>query len=736
MKRSKRPGRSRLESPVPGDAPREISEAPGPTGAARDAADGGSAPLPGPPIADVRPHAVHSPNGSRNDDYYWLRDDTRENPAVLDYLHAENAWYAQYRARYQALEQRLFAEIKGRVKEDDSTVPFRARGDWYATRYEHGKDYPVHVWRRGGPDAPEQVLLDVNDLAQGRVFCQVGALAVNDGKGLLAYAEDTSGRRQYVIRVKNLATGELLADSIAGTSGDLAWAADDKTFFYVENDASTLRSRRVKRHVVGTDPATDVVVHDEVDDSFYTGVHRSGSNAYVVIALSSTESDEQRVLRADDPRGEFAVVAPRAPHFHYRADHIADRWVVVTDWEAPNYRVMQVADARLGDRARWLPLVPQDSAVLIEGFELFDRYLVLDERSEGLRRLRVLGWSGGDLDGSSRLVEADEPAYAATLDNNADQHSDVLRYRYTSLTTPSTVYDLDMRTGERRLMKRQPVLGGYDARLYVTERVWATARDGARVPVSLVRRKNTPRDGSAPLYVTAYGSYGLSSDPAFRAPVLSLLDRGFVFAIAHVRGGEEMGRAWYESGKKLHKRNTFTDFIDATQALLALGLGDRRRVFASGGSAGGLLMGVIANLRPELWRGIVAQVPFVDVVTTMLDESIPLTTNEYDEWGDPKQKAFYDYMLTYSPYDNVRAQAYPAMFVSTGLHDSQVQYYEPAKWVARLRAAKRAAGDEARPLVFKINLEAGHGGRSGRFSRLRETAEEYAFMVDLAGMSS
>ena len=696
------------------------------------AADAASAPtLSGPPMAAIHPHAVESPNGTRNDDYYWLRDDSRRSPAVLDYLKAESAWYEQYAARYRPLEEQLFAEMKARVKEDESSVPYESNGDWYATRYEAGKQYPIHVWRRGRPDAPEQVLLDVNQLAAGKSFYQVAGREVSDHKHWLAYAEDTTGRRQYVIRIRDLATGALLPEQIPGTSGEIAWAADDKTLFYVENDATTLRSRRVKRHVVGTDPARDVVVHDETDEGCYTNLHRSGSRDYVVIDLNATEYDEQRVLAAADPGGRFRVIAPRAPRLHYRADHIGRRWVVLTDWDAPNYRVMEVDDRHIGDRARWRPLVAHDPKVLIEDIQLFDHYLVLDERSDGLHRLRLQRWKNGVPDGRAQMVAADEPAYAATLDVNENQHTDVLRYRYTSLTTPDTVYDLDMATGQRTLRKRTDVIG-YDPELYVTERVWTKARDGTPVPVSLVRRKTTPRDGTAPLFVYGYGSYGYSTDASFRAPVLSLLDRGFVFALLHVRGGKEMGRAWYEDGKKLHKLNTFTDFIDATEALLAQGYGDRKRVFANGRSAGGLLMGAIVNLRPDLYRGVLADVPFVDVVTTMLDESIPLTTNEFDEWGNPKDKAFYDYMLAYSPYDNVKPRAYPALMVSTGLYDSQVQYYEPAKWVARLRAAKHAAGDDAQPLVFKINMAAGHGGGSGRFTRLQETAAEYAFMVDLA----
>jgi oligopeptidase B len=697
------------------------------------AADAASAPtaMSGPPLAAFHPHAVESPNGTRNDDYYWLRDDTRQSPPVLEYLKAENAWYEQYAARYKPLEEQLFAEMKARVKEDESSVPYESNGDWYATRFEAGKQYPIHVWHRGRPDAPEQVLLDVNLLAAGKTFYAVANRAVSDAKRWLAYSEDTTGRRQYVIRIRDLATGELLPDQIPGTSGDFAWAADDKTLFYVENDATTLRSRRVKRHVVGTDPAQDVVVHDETDESCYTSLRRSGSRAYVVIDLNSTEYDEQRVLAAATPAGRFQAIAPRAPHFHYRADHIGRRWVVLTDWEAPNYRVMAVDDRHIGDRARWRPLIAHDPKVLVEDIQLFDHWLVLDERSDGLRRLRLQRWKDGAPSGHPQVLAADEPAYAATLDVNENQHTDVLRYKYTSLTTPETIYDVDMATGHRTLRKRADVIG-YDAGLYVTERVWAKARDGTLVPVSLVRRRTTPIDGTAPLFVYGYGSYGYSTDAGFRPPALSLLDRGFVFALLHVRGGKEMGRHWYEDGKKLHKLNTFTDFIDATEALLAQGYGDRQRVFANGRSAGGLLMGAIVNLRPDLYRGVMADVPFVDAVTTMLDESIPLTTNEFDEWGNPKQKAFYDYMLAYSPYDNVKPRAYPALMVSTGLYDSQVQYYEPAKWVARLRAAKHAAGDDAQPLVFKVNMAAGHGGGSGRFTRLQETAAEYAFMVDLA----
>ena len=692
-----------------------------------------SAPMDAPPLAARKPHVVTSPNGDRPDDWYWLRDDERKDPDVLAYLRAENAWFAQYSARYKPLEDQLFEEIKGRIKQDDSSVPYRKGAWWYYTRYVEGQEYPIHARRPGGaiydPTTAEQVLLDVNALASGHDFYQVGAMDVSPSQKMLAYAEDTVGRRQYTLRVKNLETGEILPDVVPNVS-DCVFAADDRTLFYVENDPVTLRSHRVKKHVLGTDASADVLVYEERDEAYYTSLHRTDSEQWLVISLSSTESDEERVLRADDPDGRFRVFAPRRQKFHYGIDHLAvgshaGQWVIRTDWDAPNYRLMQVADSAIGKRDAWQPLVPHDPQVFVNGFALFARYYVIDERSDGLRRLRVVPWSGA----APFYIDSDEPAYTAALGANAEQDSDVLRYGYTSLTTPASVYEVDMRTGAKTLLKQQPVLGGFEIDRYATERVWAVAKDGTRVPVSLVYRKGFERNGSAPLLQYGYGSYGAAMDPAFRSSVLSLLDRGFVYAIAHIRGGEEMGRAWYENGKKLKKKNTFTDFIAVTEHLVREGYAAKDKVFIEGGSAGGLLVGAVANMRPELYRGVVAQVPFVDVVTTMLDESIPLTTNEFDEWGNPKLKSYYQYMLSYSPYDNVKAQAYPAMFIATGLYDSQVQYFEPAKWVAKLRVTRT----DANPLVFKTNMEAGHGGKSGRFQRLREIAEEYAFMLDLIG---
>ena len=678
-------------------------------------------------MAAVASKIVASPNGNRVDPYYWLRDDTRKNPAVIAYLAAENAWFEQHAAGYKPLEDQLFAEIKGRIKEDDASPPYRHRDYYYYTRYEEGREYPIYARKRGALTAAEEVMLDGNALAQGHDFFEIEEWAVSPGQQMLAWADDTAGRRQYVIHLKNLSTGELYPDQLTAASGAMAWAADDRTLFYVVNDPVTLRSNQVKRHVLGTDPATDVLVYEEMDESFYTHVGTTGSERFIVIHASSTVADEARVLPIDRPAGRFKLFAKRRRDFHYFIDHIAGRWIIRTDWDAPNYRLMQVADAAIGDRARWQPLVAHSEQVFINGCALFRNYLVIDERSGGLRRLRVMRWAGGE----PFYLASDENAYAASIDVNAEQDSEVLRYSYASLTTPTTIYDVNMRTGERTLVKRQPVLGDFDPARYATERVWAAARDGARVPISLVYRKGFQRNGSAPLLQYGYGAYGFSMDPVFRSSVVSLLDRGFVYAIAHIRGGEEMGRAWYEGGKKLHKKNTFTDFIAVTEHLVREKYAAPDKVFAQGGSAGGLLVTAVANMRPDLYRGILAAVPFVDVVTSMLDESIPLTTNEFDEWGDPRRKRFYDYMLSYSPYDNVKAQRYPAMLVATGLYDSQVQYFEPAKWVAKLRATKT----DTQPLVFKINMDAGHGGKSGRFRRVREVAQEYAFMLDLLGIA-
>jgi oligopeptidase B len=681
---------------------------------------------PTPPIAAVHPFEVQSPNGVRIDNYYWLRDDTRSNPAVLEYLKAENAYYAQMTAHTKGLEDTLYDEIVGRIKQDDATVPAKYKHYWYYTRFEQGQEYPVYARRKGSVDGAEQVMLDGNAMAQGHDFFQLAGLRVSPNEQLLAYGEDVAGRRQFTIRIKDLSTGQTFRDELKNTPASMAWADDNKTLFYVENDPITLLTVRVKKHVLGTDPVSDPVVYEERDHSYYMGVTRSGDDKYVVIGEGSTLSSEYRFIPANQPKAKFRVLAPREHDLLYEADHIDQRWVVRTNFNAKNFRVMQVADGAVGDKKAWREVVPGRNDVLIDDIALFRNYLAIAEHSDGLARVRIKPWKGG----GETFVKSDDADYAAGLGENREQDTDTLRYVYTSLITPSTVYDLDMKTGKRELRKRDPVLGNYDPANYATERVWATARDGTKVPVSLAYRKNFQKNGTAPLYQYAYGSYGASSDPHFSSPRFSLIDRGFVYAIAHIRGGQELGRAWYEDGKLLKKKNTFTDFIDVTEYLVAQGYAAKDKCFAEGGSAGGLLMGAIANMAPQDYRGIAAHVPFVDVVTTMLDESIPLTTNEFDEWGNPKETVYYNYMLSYSPYDNVSAHAYPALLVTTGLWDSQVQYYEPAKWVAKLRATKT----DKNPLLFKINMEAGHGGKSGRFQRYREVAEEFAFVLDQLGM--
>jgi len=687
------------------------------------------------PDAERRPYTVRAPHGAeRQDEYYWLRDDERKDPQMLAYLNAENAWADTVLAPLKPVQDTLYGEYIARIKQDDSSVPWRYRGYWYYTRYEVGQDYPIHARRADGEGmsalavhqanetgdfAGEQILLDVNQLADGHDFYQVGSWEVSPDNHLLAWAEDTTGRRQYTVRFLDLRSGRLLPDQISGVSAGMVWADDNTTLFYVENDPDTLLTKRVKTHVLGTSGSQDALVYEEPDDSFYVGIARTRDERYVTIHSSSTVSDELRYAPADDP-GEFRVLAPRERDVEYDADHFGGRWVILTNADgATNFKLVTAPEAASA-RNQWTDLVAHDEAVFIEGYALFDDFLLLAERSNALERLRLI-----HADGREEYVKADEAAYSMWPAANPESHTPWLRYSYTSMTTPASTYELNVKTGERRLLKQQPV-PGYDPANYVTERVWAPARDGVKVPVSLVYRKGFQRNGRAALLQYGYGSYGHSIDPAFNANVVSLLDRGMVYAIAHIRGGQELGRPWYEAGKLLNKLNTFTDFIDVTRFLVTEGYAAKDRVAAQGGSAGGLLMGAISNLAPDEYRVIISQVPFVDVVTTMLDASIPLTTNEYDEWGNPEQPEYYDYILGYSPYDNLGARAYPAMYVGTGLWDSQVQYWEPAKYVARLRDLNTGVW----PVVLRTNMDAGHGGKSGRFRRYRETAEAMAFMLD------
>jgi oligopeptidase B len=675
-----------------------------------------------PPIAKIIPQRLEAHGGTRIDNYYWMRD--RENPEVIAYLEAENAYADQMMAHTQALQDSLFEEIKGRIKKNDETAPYPYEGHYYYTRFVEGGEYPIYCRRRGSLDSLEQILLDVNELAAGHDFFAVWTRQVSTDGNLYAYAADTTGRRFFSIYFKDLGTGEMYPDVIPNVTSDMAWANDNRTLFYAKQDSVTLRSYRIYRHVLGTPVSDDVLVYEEPDDTFDCGVLKTKSKRYLMIASYQTLSSEWRYLDADNPAGQFTILQPRERDHEYGVDHLGEKFYIRTNWQAENFRLMEAPVTSPG-KEHWTELIPHRPDVLIENFELFDDYLVVSERQAGLTKFHVLPWSGGE----AYYVDFGEPAYLAYFDVNLELGTPLLRYAYTSMVTPASVFEYDLRTRERTLRKQDEVLGGYDPADYRTERLMAPARDGVLVPISIVYPKSLRRDGSSPLLLYAYGSYGISEDATFSAARLSLLERGFAYATAHVRGGEEMGRGWYEDGKLRQKMNTFNDFIDCAEYLIAQGYTRSDRLFGNGGSAGGLLIGAVANLRPDLFRGLIADVPFVDVVTTMLDETIPLTTSEYDEWGNPNDKIYYDYMLSYSPYDNVTARAYPNMLVTAGLHDSQVQYWEPAKWVAKLRALKT----DRHELLLRTNMEAGHFGISGRFRQYRDIALMYAFMLDVLG---
>ena len=659
----------------------------------------------------------------RVDEYYWLRE--RENPEVVAYLNAENEYAAKKMAHTKAFEERLFEEIKARIKQTDMSVPYRRDGYFYYTRYEEGKEYPIYARKRGSLDSPEEIMLDANVLAQGHDYFSIGGWAVSSGQNILAYATDTEGRRIYSIHFKNLITGELLPDVIPEVTENLTWANDNRTLFYAKQDLTTLRSDRIFRHALGADPAADRLVFEEKDETFGAYVFKTKSKKFLMIVSSQTLSHEYRYLDADDLSGEFKIFLPRERDHEYHLDHFRDRFLIRTNERAKNFKLMATPVDQTA-RENWRGIVPHREDVYLGDFDVFKDHLVLEERKRGLTQIRVVSWDGRD----DHYLEFDEPAYRANLGMNPELDTATLRFEYTSLKTPLSIYDYDMTTRQRALLKREEVLGGFERDNYVTERLYAPAADGTEIPLSIVYRKGVKKDGKNPLLLYGYGSYGLSIDAGFASPRLSLIDRGFVYAIANIRGGQEMGRRWYDDGKLLKKKNTFTDFIACAEYLIREKLTSPERLFAMGRSAGGLLMGAVTNMRPELFKGVVAEVPFVDVVTTMLDSSIPLTTGEYDEWGDPNQKEYYDYMLSYSPYDNVEAKAYPNLLITGGLHDSQVQYWEPAKWAAKLRELKT----DGNRLLLKTNVDAGHGGSSGRFRRHRETAFSYVFLLDLAGI--
>lgn len=678
-----------------------------------------------PPDAEKKPKELVAHGDVRMDEYYWMNDYFKKGPdsaRVVEYLNAENAYTDTMMAGTKTLQQKLFDEMKGRIKEKDESVPSFDNGYYYYTRTEEGKQYFKYCRKKGSLDAPEEILLDVDEMAKGHNYYGVTGFNISPDNKLLAFGLDTVSRRQYVIHVKNLETGEILADKMENTTGASAWANDNKTLFYTAKNPVTLLSEKIKKHRLGADAKNDAVVYDEKDKSNYIGVSKARSDKYILIRSEATLSSEYRYLDADKPDEPFKVFQPRMKEVLYTPVHWNDRFYVLTNWNARNFRLMEVQPGNTAS-TNWKEVIPNRNDVLLEDLDAFRDHLVLTERKNGLLQLRVRNMK----DASEHFIEAPEATYYITVGITPEYNTDVLRFNYTSMITPNSVFDYNMNTKEKKLMKEQQVMGGYDKNNYATERVYATAADGSKVPVSLVYKKGFKKDGSAPLLLYAYGSYGVSTDPTFSSNRLSLLDRGFVYAIAQVRGGQEMGRQWYEDGKMMKKKNTFTDFIAAGEYLVQEKFTSKEHLYASGGSAGGLLMGAIVNMRPDLWHGVIAQVPFVDVVTTMSDPTIPLTTNEYDEWGNPENKESYFYMKSYSPYDNVGAKGYPNMLVLTGLHDSQVQYFEPAKWVARLRDVKT----DKNVLLLHTNMSAGHGGSSGRFDVLKEIALQYAFLLAL-----
>ncbi len=674
------------------------------------------------PLAYKKPVSFEKHGLQWTDPYYYLRE--RDEQEVLDYLNAENEYTETQLTGVKDLRETLFQEMKGRIKEQDESVPYTFNGFSYYTRYEKGKEYPYYCRKKvGGED--EELMLDENELAVPHAYYNAAGLSVSEDNNLLAFGEDTLSRRIYTLRFKDLKTGHFLPDTIPGTTGGSVWSKDNSVVFYTKKDPQTLRSYQVYRHVMGTAVEQDVLIYQENDDTFYANAGLSKSREYLLIGATSTLTSEWRALKLDDPLAEPMLIQPRIRGLEYDLDHVDKHFYIRHNKDASNFMLSRCSVEKPAV-AHWEDVVPHREAVLLEGFELFANHLVTEEREQGLTQLQVRPWN--DVLGGHRIAFAD-PAYACYIGTNPEVNTAVLRYGYTSLTTPNSVYDYMMDSREAILLKQQEVLGDFDPGMYQSERIMVPAPDGVQVPLSVVYRKGYQKDATQPLLLYGYGSYGNSMDAYFSSARLSLLDRGFAFAIAHIRGGEEMGRHWYEDGKLLNKKNTFTDFIACADYLVANQYTAPEQLFAMGGSAGGLLMGAVVNMRPELWRGVVAQVPFVDVINTMLDASIPLTTGEYDEWGNPNDPVYFQYMLSYSPYDNVEAKAYPNMLVTTGLHDSQVQYWEPAKWVAKLRDLKT----DNNLLLLYTEMTAGHGGASGRFERLKEVAMEYAFLLMLAG---
>ena len=679
--------------------------------------------LPQPPKAEKIKKELTLHQHTRIDNYYWLNQ--RDNPKVIEYLKAENDYLKAVMKHTEALQEKLFNEIIGRIKKDDSTVPYKTNGYYYYSRYEKGNEYPLHCRKKESMESPEEIMLDVNAMAKGHNYFQVTGLSVSPDNTMLAYGVDTVSRRKYTIHFKNLVTGEIIPGEIPNTTGTAAWANDNKTLFYTSKEEN-LRPYKIFKHVLGTPVSDDKEIYHEADETFSTYVYKSKSKKYLIIYSDHTLSTECRYLDADDPNGEFKIFQPRERDNIYSIEHYKDKFYIRTNLEAKNFKLMETPVNKT-TKENWQEVIPHRKDVLLESFEIFKNFLVVQENKNALPYLRVIKLA----DNKEHYIDFDEEVYSVYISQNPEFDTDLLRFQYTSLTTPNSHFDYNMNDKTRKLLKQEEVVGDFDPQNYKAERLYASAADSTKIPISLVYRKGLKKNGDNPLLLYGYGSYGYSSIPWFTSELLSLLDRGFVFAIAHTRGGQEMGRYWYEDGKLLKKKNTFTDFIACAEHLVAGKFTNPKKLFAYGGSAGGLLMGAIANMRPDLFKGIIAAVPFVDVVTTMLDDSIPLTTGEFDEWGDPKKKEYYDYMLSYSPYDNVEAKDYPAMLVTTGLHDSQVQYFEPAKWAAKLRELKT----DKNLLLLHTNMEAGHSGTSGRFRRYKETALYYAFILDQLGIS-
>lgn len=677
-----------------------------------------------PPVAPKHPTQLEKHGDVRIDDYYWMNN--REDQQVLDYLNAENEYFQKMTAHTQKFQNELFKEMKGRIKEDDSSVPYKLDGYWYITRYEEGKEYPIYSRKKESLEAEEELLFDCNEMAKNHEFFNLRGVSISPDNTMAAFGTDTISRRQYNIQIKNLESGEIYPDIIENTTGSSVWTNDNKTLFYTKKDPVTLRSDKIFKHVLGSSSEEDELVFHEKDSTYNTFVYKTKSRKYIVIGSGSTLTSEYRILNADNPEGEFKIFSPREKGVEYSISHFEGDFYVLTNKDgATNFKLMKTNENDTSSE-HWKEFIPHQEDVLLEDVEIFRDYYVVTERNNGLNQMKIAKWDGSD----SYYLPFDSETYVAGPSVNLDFDTNVLRYYYNEMGEPYAIIDFDMETQTKTVMKQQEVLGGkFDKDNYKTERLWATARDGKKVPISIIYHKDTPLDGTSPLLQYGYGSYGATIDPYFSSIRLSLLDRGFIYAIAHIRGGEYLGRPWYEDGKLLHKKNTFTDFIDVSKFLIDQKYTSSEHLYAMGGSAGGLLMGAIINMEPELYHGVIASVPFVDVVTTMLDDTIPLTTGEYDEWGNPNEKEYYDYIKSYSPYDNVEAKNYPHLYVSTGLHDSQVQYWEPAKWVAKLREYK--AGDNL--LFLDTNMDAGHGGASGRFEALKETAKEYAFILDLEG---